>query len=180
MENEVAVLGGGCFWCTEAIYKRIRGVVSVRSGYAGGHTKNPTYQSVCNGNTGHAEVIRIEFEPSVISYKEIIDIFWYAHDPTIKNRQGNDIGPQYRSIILYMNEDQKVIAERSMEEADKSGDFRNPITTEIVPLEDFYPAEDYHEDFFANNPNQPYCRVIISPKVRSFMKKHPDKLKKVI
>lgn len=177
MKSEFAVLGGGCFWCTEAIYKRVKGVKTVVSGYAGGHTKNPSYQSVCNGNTGHAEVIQIEYDPGIISYKEIIDIFWHAHDPTTLNRQGNDRGPQYRSIILFSGDEQKNIAEKSMQDADESGDFRIPIVTEIAPLEDFYPAEAYHQDFFENNPNQPYCRAIISPKVRHFIKDNPEKLK---
>jgi len=171
-KQEQAVLGGGCFWCTEAIYKRVKGVSEVESGYAGGHVENPTYQMVCNGNTGHAEVIRITFDPDVISYKALVDLFWIAHDPTTLNRQGFDKGTQYRSIILTQNEAQRKAAEQSMKEASESGEFRNPIVTEIKPLEAFYPAEDYHDDYFANNPNQPYCRTVVGPKVKHFMEQY--------
>ena len=177
MAAETAVLGGGCFWCTEAIYKRVRGVTKVEPGYAGGHLPNPTYQQVCDGNTGHAEVIRVEFDPALISYDEILEIFWQAHDPTTLNRQGNDVGPQYRSIILTDSEEQRQAAEASLKAARESGAFKRPIVTQIEPLEVFYPAEDYHVDYFANNPNQPYCRVIISPKVQHFMEANPEKLK---
>ena len=177
MATETAVLGGGCFWCTEAIYKRVRGVTKVEPGYAGGHLPNPTYQQVCDGNTGHAEVIRVEFDPALISYDEILEIFWQAHDPTTLNRQGNDVGPQYRSIILTDSEEQRQAAEASLKAAQVSGTFKRPIVTQIEPLEVFYPAEDYHLDYFANNPNQSYCRVIISPKVKHFMEANPEKLK---
>ena len=177
MATETAVLGGGCFWCTEAIYKRVRGVTKVEPGYAGGHLPNPTYQQVCDGNTGHAEVIRVEFDPALISYDEILEIFWQAHDPTTLNRQGNDVGPQYRSIILTGSEEQRQAAEASLKAAQVSGTFKRPIVTQIEPLEVFYPAEDYHLDYFANNPNQSYCRVIISPKVKHFMEANPEKLK---
>lgn len=177
MERESAVLGGGCFWCTEAIYKRVKGVTKVEPGYAGGHLPDPTYQQVCDGNTGHAEVIRVEFDPQVIRYADILEIFWQAHDPTTLNRQGNDVGPQYRSIILTGSEEQRQAAEESLKEAQASGMFREPIVTEIQPLGAFYPAEDYHLDYFANNPNQPYCRMIISPKVKHFMEANPDALK---
>ena len=178
MALESAVLGGGCFWCTEAIFKRVRGVVSVEPGYAGGHLPNPTYHQVCDENTGHAEVIRISYDPQVISYVELLEVFWEAHDPTTRNRQGNDIGSQYRSIILTSGPEQETIARVSLQAADASGRFRNPIVTEIQPLEVFYPAEDYHHDYFANNPNQPYCRAIISPKVKHFMESNPELLKK--
>lgn len=174
MKTKTAVFGGGCFWCTEAIYKRIRGVKSVMPGYAGGHAENPTYYQVCNGTTGHAEVIQIDYDPDVITYRDLVDIFWQAHDPTQKNRQGNDIGTQYRSIILFENDEQHKIAEDSLKAAAESGEFRKPIVTEIQPLEKFYEAEDYHRDYFANNANQPYCRAVISPKVRHFFEKYPE------
>jgi peptide-methionine (S)-S-oxide reductase len=166
---ETAVLGGGCFWCMEAVFQRIPGVRSVTSGYAGGHTTNPTYKQVCSGETGHAEVTRIEFDPSVISYEKLLDYFWDAHDPTTLNRQGADEGTQYRSIILYENEAQKVAAEKSLAAAQKK--FHSRIVTQIVPLQHFYPAEAYHQDYYNENPNQPYCRVVIEPKVEKIEKK---------
>lgn len=174
MENtnvttEVATLGGGCFWCTEAIYQMLPGVKSVTSGYAGGTTENPTYKDVCNGDTGHAEVIQVEFDPKVTSYQKILQTFWEAHDPTTLNRQGADAGTQYRSIILYGSEAQKIEAEKSKAEAQKK--FQKPIVTEIVPLKKFYKAEGYHQDYFRSNPNQPYCRAVIQPKVEKFQKK---------
>lgn len=171
MENtthhlETAVLGGGCFWCTEAIFQMLPGVKSVTSGYAGGATENPTYKQVCEGNTGHAEVIRVEYDPKAVSYEKILDTFWEAHDPTTLNRQGNDSGTQYRSIILYANEAQKAAAEKSKAHAQQH--FSKPIVTEIVPLKKFYPAEGYHQDFYRNNPDQSYCRFVIRPKVEKF------------
>jgi peptide-methionine (S)-S-oxide reductase len=169
---EQAVFGGGCFWCTEAIYKRVKGVKNVEPGYAGGHVAEPNYQQVCTGTTGHAEVVRVEYNPDVISYKDLVDIFWYAHDPTTLNRQGNDVGTQYRSIILTLNDEQRDLAEQSMQEVSESGIFRKPIVTVIEPLETFYPAEDYHVDYFANNPNQPYCRAVVAPKVQHFLEKY--------
>jgi len=169
---EQAIFGGGCFWCTEAIYTRVNGVKKVEPGYAGGDVKNPSYRLVCSGTTGHAEVIRITFDPDVISYKDLVDLFWYAHDPTTLNRQGNDIGTQYRSIILTLNKDQREIAENSLQEALTSGAFTKPIVTEITDLKVFYPAEDYHFNYFAENPNQPYCRAVIAPKVKHFLKKY--------
>lgn len=175
--SETAVFGGGCFWCTEAIYKRVKGVLSVTPGYAGGEIKNPTYQQVCSGLTGHAEVVRVEYDPEVISYPELLEIFWHAHDPTTLDRQGNDVGSQYCSIILYANDEQKRQAVASLKAADESGMFDQPIVTQIRELEKFYPAEDYHHDYFANNPNQPYCRVVISPKVQHFMRDFSEKLK---
>lgn len=165
---ESAIIGGGCFWCVEAQYKMLRGVKKVVSGYAGGHVKDPTYKAVCEGTTGHAEVIKIDFDPAVITFKDIIDLFWEAHDPTTLNQQGNDRGTQYRSIILYTNDEQKKVAEASKAEAQAS--IVSPIVTEIVPLEVFYPAEDYHQDYFANNPFQGYCRVVVGPKVAKFRK----------
>jgi len=165
----LATLGGGCFWCTEAIYQMLPGVKSVVSGYAGGKTENPTYKQVCEGNTGHAEVIQIEFDPGVISYEKILETFWEAHDPTTLNRQGADTGTQYRSVIFYHSETQKAAAEKSKAAAQKG--FIQPIVTEIRPLTKFYKAEGYHQDFYRNNPNQGYCRAVIQPKVDKFEKK---------
>lgn len=168
-QTETATLGGGCFWCTEAIYQMLPGVKSVASGYAGGTSENPTYKDVCSGRTGHAEVIQIEFDPKQVSYNKILDTFWQAHDPTTLNRQGADAGTQYRSIILYNSEAQKVAAEKSKAEAQKH--FERPIVTEIVPLKKFYKAEGYHQNYFRSNPDQPYCRAVILPKVEKFEKK---------
>lgn len=176
-KTETAVFGGGCFWCTEAIFKRVRGVLSVMPGYAGGQAENPSYEQVCSGRTGHAEVIQVEYDPAVVSYRDLLEIFWQAHDPTTLNRQGNDVGEQYRSIILYADEQQKELAEASLKAADTSGMFHRPIVTQIKELKKFYPAEDYHRDYFAANPNQPYCRAVISPKVQHFMQDHTDVLK---
>jgi peptide-methionine (S)-S-oxide reductase len=167
--NDTATVGGGCFWCTEALFQMLPGVKSVASGYAGGTTENPTYKEVCTGRTGHAEVIQVEFDPKVVSYDKILQTFWEAHDPTTLNRQGADTGTQYRSIILYNSEAQKVAAEKSKGEAQKR--FSQPIVTEIVPLKHFYKAEDYHQDYYRSNPNQPYCRAVIQPKVEKFEKK---------
>jgi len=166
---ETATLGGGCFWCTEAIFQMLPGVKSVASGYAGGAKVNPTYQDVCSGGTGHAEVIQIEFDPGIVSYDRILSTFWEAHDPTTMNRQGADHGTQYRSIILYNSEAQKLAAEKSKTEAQKH--FSKPIVTEIVPLKAFYKAEGYHQDYYRSNPDQPYCRFVIQPKVEKFEKK---------
>lgn len=168
-KTETAVLAGGCFWCTEAQYEMLKGVKTVVSGYCNGTVENPTYKQVCSGDTGHVEAVQIEFDPAVISYKEIVDYFWVAHDPTTLNRQGNDSGTQYRSGIYYTNDDQKKIAEESMKAAQK--DWDHPIVTEILPLKKFYPAEDYHQDYFANNPNQGYCQAVVSPKVAKFRHK---------
>ena len=175
MNNETAVVGGGCFWCTEAIFNRVSGVEKVEPGYAGGHNSNPTYQMVCSGSTGHAEVVRITYDPMIISYSDILEIFWRAHDPTTLNRQGNDIGTQYRSIILYKNEDQKQVAEKSFMAADAGEEFKKPIVTTIEALDTFYPAEGYHYDYFAKNPNQPYCKAVISPKVQHFIEGYQQK-----
>jgi peptide-methionine (S)-S-oxide reductase len=163
-KNDVATFGGGCFWCTEAVYEKIDGVVSVISGYAGGKTKDPTYEDVLTGRTGHAEVIQIEYDPGKVRYDELLDLFWKAHDPTTLNRQGADVGTQYRSIILYQNNMQKDAAERSLKKA--SPLFENPIVTEIKPLEKFYPAEDYHQDYYENNTYAGYCRIVIRPKLK--------------
>jgi len=170
--TELATIGGGCFWCTEAIFQMLPGVKSVTSGYAGGNKENPTYQEVCTGETGHAEVSKIEYDPKAISYEKILQVFWDAHDPTTLNRQGNDTGIQYRSIILYSSPEQKATAEKSRAEAQKR--FSSPIVTQIVPLTKFYKAEAYHQDYFRNHPNQPYCRAIIRPKVEKFEKKLKD------
>lgn len=168
MKTEKATFGGGCFWCTHAIFQRLDGVVSVSSGYAGGHTENPTYQDVCNGNTGHAEVIQVEYEPDKVSYGELIDLFWDAHDPTTLNRQGADIGTQYRSIILYHNDVQKETALKSRREA--ASRFDKKIVTEIVPMTRYYAGEEYHQDYFNSNRAQPYCSVVIEPKVKKLQK----------
>jgi peptide-methionine (S)-S-oxide reductase len=168
-QTETATVGGGCFWCTEAIFQMLPGVKSVASGYAGGTKENPTYKEVCAGNTGHAEVIQIEYDPKVVSYEKILETFWEAHDPTTLNRQGADHGTQYRSIILYKNEAEKAAAEKSKAKAQK--EFDKPIVTEIVPLKKFYKAENYHQDFYRNNPEQGYCQAVIRPKVNKFEKK---------
>ncbi|MBC8345049.1 MAG: peptide-methionine (S)-S-oxide reductase MsrA [Candidatus Marinimicrobia bacterium] len=166
---EVATLGGGCFWCVEAVYERVEGVHNVISGYAGGHLKNPTYKDVSQGDTGHAEVCQIHFDPTIISYEKILDIFWQAHDPTTLNRQGNDRGTQYRSAIYYHNDPQKLAAESALKNAAKL--FKDPLTTEVASLDEFYKAEVYHQDYFANNPNAPYCTFIIDPKIKKLQKK---------
>jgi len=168
-KTQTAVVGGGCFWCVEGAYKIVPGILKITSGFAGGHTENPTYKQVCEGDTNHAEVVKIEFDPAKITYKDVIDLFWDLHDPTTLNRQGHDSGTQYRSIILFANEEQKNIAEASKAEAKSK--FSDPIVTEIVPLTKFYSAEDYHQDFFANNPNQPYCQAVVGPKIAKFKKK---------
>lgn len=175
-QRETATLGAGCFWCVEAIFQDVRGVERVISGYAGGTVVNPTYQQVCIGNTGHAEVAQITFDPSVISYDDILYIFWRTHDPTTLNRQGADVGTQYRSVIFYHTDEQKAIAERSKRDAEAANIWPNPIVTEIAPLTNFYPAEAYHQNYFRLNPNQPYCRAVIDPKVRKFRKAFHNKL----
>jgi peptide-methionine (S)-S-oxide reductase len=167
--TEVATLGGGCFWCMEAEFQRIPGVISVTSGFAGGTKPNPTYKEVCTGQTGHAEVTQIEFDPQKISYEKLLGYFWDAHDPTTLNRQGADVGTQYRSVILYNSEAQKVAAEKSKAEAQKN--FKSPIVTEIAPLQKFYKAEDYHQNYYNDNPDAGYCQVVIRPKVEKFEKK---------
>ncbi len=164
-QNEITTLGGGCFWCVEAVYQRINGVSDVKPGYAGGHTKNPTYKEICTGKTGHAEVAQIEFDPRIISFTQILNIFWQAHDPTTLNRQGNDVGTQYRSVIFYHSENQKNIALESKKEADRSDYWPDPIVTEITDINNYYDAEDYHNNYYDNNPNQPYCLFVIKPKL---------------
>ena len=175
-QNETIILGGGCFWCIEAIYLDLQGVIQVVSGYAGGKKQDPTYYEVCDGDTGHAEVCQVTFDPLVISLREILQVFFTVHDPTTLNRQGNDVGTQYRSIILYVNEHQEQIASEVLQEANTSI-YNNKIVTTIEKLEKFYPAEDYHQNYYARNINQGYCRVVITPKVAKFRKKYFDKLK---
>lgn len=167
-KTEIADFGGGCFWCMEAVFERLPGVISVTSGYAGGHTENPTYHDVCSGTTGHAEITQIEFDPAKISYDKLLEVFWQAHDPTTLNRQGADEGTQYRSIILYRDEKQRLEAEKSKLEAQKN--FKHPIVTEIVPLKKFYPAEDYHQQYYDENSNAPYCQIVIAPKLNKLEK----------
>jgi len=172
-----AVFAGGCFWCTEAVFDELRGVRSVVSGYAGGTTKNPTYEQVCSGTTGHAEAIKIEFDPGQISFRDLMTVFFATHDPTTLNRQGNDAGTQYRSAILYANEEQKQQADAFIKELDAAKGFKNPIVTTLEPLGEFYPAEDYHQKFFANNPYQPYCQYTIPPKLTKLHKQFSQLLK---
>lgn len=176
--NETATFGTGCFWCTEAIYKELEGVVSVMPGYAGGNTLNPTYKEVCNGGTGHAECTQILYDPSKISYDELLEVFFKVHDPTSLNRQGNDVGTQYRSVIFYHNDEQKRLAEKYKTELDRSGAYDKPIVTQIAPLEKFYPAENYHHDYYEYNKDKnPYCAVVIRPKLEKFRKVFGEKLK---
>lgn len=173
--TEVATLGGGCFWCVEAIYQDLQGVIKVESGYSGGHVSNPTYKEVCTGLTGHAEVVQVTFDPSVVTYDDILRVFFTVHDPTTLNRQGNDVGTQYRSVIYYHSPEQKKIAEEVKAEAQEIWDGR--IVTEISPLGKFYKAEEYHQNYYKDNPNQPYCAIVIAPKVKKFRDKYKDKLK---
>lgn len=168
-QTEIADFGGGCFWCMEAVFERLPGVISVTSGFAGGTTENPTYEQVCTETTGHAEVTEIVFDPAKISYDQLLEVFWQAHDPTTLNRQGADVGTSYRSIILYHSEKQKLEAEKSKIAAQQN--FKHPIVTEIVPLKKFWPAEDYHQKYYDNNPNQGYCQIVITPKLEKLEKK---------
>ena len=180
MENsnlELATFGAGCLWCVEAIFQRVDGVEKVVSGYAGGHVKNPTYKEVCNGTTGHAEVCQLSYDPNRVSYDELLEIFWKTHDPTTLNRQGNDVGTQYRSVVYYHNEAQKKLAEKYIKELDAAGIFNNPIVTEISPFDVLYIAEDYHQNYFNENGSQPYCSFVIQPKVDKFKKVFKDKVK---
>lgn len=174
---KVATLGGGCFWCIEAVFLKIKGVEKVVSGYSGGSVPNPTYEEVCNRKTGHAEVCQITYNSNIISFRELLDVFWKIHDPTTPNRQGNDIGPQYRSVIFYHNEKQKKIAEEMKQELEVSGNWENSIITEISPLNKFYSAEAYHQNYYSNNQNQGYCVYIIRPKLEKVKKYFYDKLK---
>ena len=176
--KEIATLAGGCFWCLEAVYDRLQGVESVESGYTGGQRPNPTYEAVCNGDTGHAEVVRVTFDPKVLSYRDLLEVFFVIHDPTTPNRQGNDVGSQYRSAIFYHTPAQKVEAEKIIAELarEKAAD---PVVTEVVPAGPFFVAERYHQEYFKNNPNQPYCHYVVAPKVAKFREKFARRLKKV-
>lgn len=177
MSNQVAVFGGGCFWCTEAVFDELRGVHSVVSGYAGGKNKNPTYEQVCMGNTGHAEVIKIDFDPAEISLRDLMTVFFATHDPTTLNRQGNDVGTQYRSAIFYADDKQKEEATAFIKELDEAKTFKSSIVTTLEPLTEFYPAEDYHQKFYANNPSQGYCQYMIPPKITKLHKQFQTLLK---
>ncbi len=175
--REVATLGGGCFWCLEAVYEELRGVEKVESGYSGGSMPDPTYREVCSGTTGHAEVVQVTFDPSVVSFREILGVFFTIHDPTTLNRQGADVGTQYRSVIFYHDEEQRRVAEEVISELEAEGIWKDPIVTELVPLDAYYGAEDYHQGYFRNNGSQPYCQVIIAPKVAKFRKQYLEQLK---
>lgn len=177
MKEAIATFGGGCFWCTEAIFQRVEGVHKVVSGYAGGKVKNPTYREICSGLTGHAEVIQIHYDASVVNYESLLEIFWKTHDPTTLNRQGNDVGTQYRSVVFYHDDQQKELAEHYKQKLDAAGIYADPIVTEISPAPTFYAAEDYHQDYFNQNGNQGYCRVIIQPKVEKFKAVFAEKVK---
>jgi peptide-methionine (S)-S-oxide reductase len=175
--TEQATLGGGCFWCLEAVFLDLRGVSRVVSGYAGGHVPNPTYEQVCTGRTGHAEVVQVTFDPAETSYADLLRVFFTIHDPTTLNRQGNDVGPQYRSVIFTHSDAQRSVAEEVMREIADAGIWDGRIVTEIVTLQEFYPAEDYHQNYFANNPNTGYCRAVVAPKVAKFRKTFADRLR---
>jgi peptide-methionine (S)-S-oxide reductase len=175
---ETATLAAGCFWCVEAVFDDLNGVEDVVSGYSGGHTENPTYREVCDGTTGHAEVAQIKFDPNIISFKDVLRVFFSVHDPTTMNRQGNDVGTQYRSAIFYHDDKQKQDAEEVIKEISDEGIYDAPIVTEVTPFEKFWPAENYHQEYFLNNPSQPYCTAVVAPKVRKFRAKFADRLKK--
>jgi peptide-methionine (S)-S-oxide reductase len=175
--TDTATFGTGCFWCTEAIFQQLKGVLKVESGYSGGHIDNPTYKEVCEGTTGHAEVVQIVYDPTRITFDELLEAFWQSHDPTTLNRQGNDVGPQYRSAIFYHNEEQKQKAEKYKAELDKAKAFDKPIVTEISPFSKFYVAENYHQDYYNNNGSQPYCYYVIRPKLDKFRKVFKEKIK---
>jgi peptide-methionine (S)-S-oxide reductase len=177
-EREVATLAGGCFWCLEAVYDRMKGVESVESGYMGGHTRNPTYEEVCRGDTGHAEVVRVTFDPNAVSYRELLEVFFTIHDPTTLNRQGNDIGTQYRSAIFHHSAEQKALGEQVMQELGTAGLWSRPIVTELAPAAEFYEAEGYHQEYYERNPAQSYCQFVVEPKVAKFRKKFVEKLRK--
>lgn len=180
MENglETATLGAGCFWCVEAVYDDLEGVADVVSGYSGGHKENPTYQEVCSETTGHAEVVQIKFDPKVLSYADLLRVFFAIHDPTTLNRQGNDIGTSYRSAIFYHSKEQEQTAHEIIDEVTREGIYDDPIVTEVSQFDKFWPAEDYHQEYFANNPNQPYCAAVVAPKVAKFRKKFTSRLKR--
>ena len=175
--REVATLGGGCFWCVEAVFEETKGVLKVESGYSGGFVPNPTYRQVCSETSGHAEVVQVTFDPEVLSYGDVLRIFFATHDPTTLNRQGADVGTRYRSAVFYHDEEQRRVAEEVISEVEAEGVWDDPIVTEVVPFEEFYRAEEYHQGYFRNNALQPYCRVVIAPKVAKFRKQHLDKLR---
>jgi peptide-methionine (S)-S-oxide reductase len=175
--KEVTTLGGGCFWCLEAVFNELRGVQEVVSGYSGGTTPDPTYEQVCTGTTGHVEVVQLTFDPAVVSLREILEVFFSIHDPTTLNRQGADVGTQYRSVIFYHTPEQKRVAEEVIAQLEEAGVWGDPIVTELTPASDFYAAEDYHQEYFWRNQGQPYCQVVVAPKVAKFRKQHLDKLK---
>ncbi|MFA7327481.1 MAG: peptide-methionine (S)-S-oxide reductase MsrA [Candidatus Kapaibacterium sp.] len=175
---DTAIFASGCFWCTEAIFQELNGVDKVESGYIGGEKPNPTYEEVCSGNTGHAEATRIYYNPEIITFKELLEVFWKTHDPTTLNRQGNDVGTQYRSGIFYLSEDQKNLAEEYKKKLNDAGIYENPIVTEITPTSEFFVAENYHQNYYNQNGNQPYCSFVITPKIEKFKKVFEDKLKK--
>ena len=177
VESSLATFGAGCFWCVEAIFQQLEGVKSVSSGYSGGEIKNPSYKEVCSGTTGHAEVCRIEYDPSVVTFDELLEVFWQTHDPTTLNRQGNDVGTQYRSVVFYHDEHQKERAEFFKKQLNESGAFNDPVITEISPLTNYYAAEDYHQNYYNENGNQGYCQFVIRPKVEKFQKAFKDKIK---
>ncbi|RYY50542.1 MAG: peptide-methionine (S)-S-oxide reductase [Chitinophagaceae bacterium] len=177
-KTDTVTFGNGCFWCTEAIFQQVDGVIKVESGYSGGHVVNPTYKEVTTGTTGHAECLNIIYDPSKVSYDELLEIFWQTHDPTTIDQQGNDVGPQYRSVIFYHNEEQKTIAEKYKQELDKSGAFNAPIVTTFEPFTRFYKAENYHQNYYNENGTQPYCQFVIRPKLEKFKKVFKDKLKR--
>jgi len=177
-EYETATLAGGCFWCLEAIYEQLRGVEKVEPGYAGGTIANPTYEQVCTGSTGHAEVVQIVFDPRVITFRQLLDVFFTIHDPTTLNRQGEDVGTQYRSAIFCHDEEQRATAERTIQELDAAGVWDDPIVTEVTPFSEFYPAEDYHHEYYRHNSGQPYCRMVIAPKVAKFRQLYMARLKR--
>jgi peptide-methionine (S)-S-oxide reductase len=176
-QTEVATLGGGCFWCTEAVFEQLRGVLAVESGYAGGHVPNPTYEQVCGKGTGHAEVIRVTFDPAVVSFREVLEVHFATHDPTTPNRQGHDVGPQYRSVVFAHSDEQKRTAEAVIAELNAAKVFPAPIVTEVAPLTTYYPAEDYHQGYLRANPDQPYCVAVVAPKAAKFRKLFAAKLK---
>ena len=174
---ELATFGSGCFWCTEAVFQRLKGVEKVVSGYAGGHVQNPTYKQICGGGTGHAEVIQIQYDPAQVSYEKLLEIFWKTHDPTTLNRQGNDVGTQYRSVIFYHNEEQKRLAEAYKKKLDEAKVWDDPIVTEITPITNFFAAEDYHQNYYNENGAQPYCAFVIRPKIEKLKKVFAEQLK---
>ena len=177
MNTQIATFANGCFWCTEAIFKRLKGIISVKPGYSGGNVENPSYEQVCKGKTGHAESIQIEFDPKIIPFEKILEVFWHTHDPTTLNQQGNDMGTQYRSAIFYHDEKQKEEAEKSKQELEKEKVYKDPIVTQIFPFTNFYEAENYHKDYFDRNKDYPYCRFVIDPKIQKLLEKYRKDVK---